>query len=491
MRRIRGVLRACSLAAVLGIAATNAMSISPNRIFERADTCGSGNLAKCTQTGLPSNFCCDKQSTCIPLAGQTTVLCCPSGPDGCNVIAPIVCDLKLQDPASNPNAQVKTTVLNGKLPSCGNNCCPFGYLCGDDGNCIMDQDQSKKPQGAKPAPTSTGAVPKSPVPSPTSKPPASATSGASPSTIATAAPASETTEPAAPSTFPSGAVIGGAIGGVLGISAIVVGFLFYRRHQQRKGGSDNRSIVSGRSTSSSKHRDSEFHCRGQPQFPGPRGIHISKPLGTTVQGHQWYDESIAQNTLSNRSTPMSQAQGAFRPTHHRQAPPHPSENPFISRGSMTSWESDARSRHTSAEPPPLKQGSREVSPDDMLAPGRGTINVGLDLHNGNGKRVSDASFEAHAFKHGIGQYMANSYDGSSTSPAERDLGRESHYPDEYEHQEQQRPPVPPMPPAASLRPLQQANNYNPGRNLTAPESKDGTRPNTTWEIIQRQAAGGG
>ncbi|KAK8138411.1 hypothetical protein PG984_001791 [Apiospora sp. TS-2023a] len=479
---------------MLGIAATNAMSISPNPIFERADTCGSGNLAKCTQSGLPGNFCCDKQSTCIPLAGLTTVLCCPSGPDGCNVIAPIVCDLKLQDPASNPNAQVKTTVLNGKLPSCGNNCCPFGYSCGDDGNCIMDQDQSKKPQGAKPVPTSTGAAPKSPVPSPTSKPPASATSGVSPSTIATAAPASETTNPAAPSTFPTGAAIGGAIGGVLVFSAIVVGFLFYRRRQQQKGGSDGRSVLSGRSTSHSNHRDSEFHCRGQPQFPGPRGIHISKPLGTTVQGHQWYDESIAQNTLSNRSTPMSQTQGAFQPTHHRQVPPHPSDDPFMSRSSTGTWESDARSRHTSAEPPPLKQGSREVSPNGMLAPGRGTINVGLDLHNGNGKRVSDNNFEKYAFENGIGQYMAkkNTYDQSSNSPADRDLGRESHYPDEYEDQgQEQRPPMPPMPPAASLRPPQQAaKHYNSGRNLTAPEPKDGKRPETTWEIIQRQAGGG-
>lgn len=489
------MLQACSLVAMFAIAATNAMSISPNPIFERADTCGSGNLAKCTQAGLPGNFCCDKQSTCIPLAGQTTVLCCPSGPDGCNVIAPIVCDLKLQDPASNPNAQVKTTVLDGKLPSCGNNCCPYGYSCGDDGNCIMDQDQSKKPQGAKPAPTSTGA-PKSPVPSPTSKPPASATSGAPPGAIATAAPASETTKPAAPNTFPSGAVIGGTIGGVLAFSAIVVGFLLYRRRQQRKGDSDNRSVASGRSTSASNHRNSEFHCRGQAQYPGPRGIHISKPMGTTVQGHQWYDESIAQNTMSNRSTPMSQAQGAFQPTHHRQVPPHPSENPFMSRSSTGTWESDARSRHISAEPPPLKQGSREVSPNGMLAPGRGTINVGLDLHDGHRKRMSDTSFEEYAFKHGVGQYMANehTYDRSSTSPADRDLGRESHYPDEYENEDQeQRPPMPPMPPmptATSLRPPQQANNYNPGRNLTAPESRDGKRPETTWEIIQRQAGGG-
>ncbi|KAK8027375.1 hypothetical protein PG991_004431 [Apiospora marii] len=420
---------------MLGIAATNAMSISPNPIFERADTCGSGNLAKCTQAGLPGNFCCDKQSTCIALAGQTTVLCCPSGPDGCNVIAPIVCDLKLQDPASNPNAQVKTTVLNGKLPSCGSNCCPFGYSCGDDGNCIMDKDQSKKPQGAKPAPTSIGA-PKSPR----------------------------------------------ALAHVKAARICDFG-----RRQQQKGASDNRSIASGRNTSSSNHRNSEFHCRGQPQYQGPRGIHISKPLGTTVQGHQWYDESIAQNTLSNRSTPMSQAQGAFQPTHHRQVPPHPSENPFISRSSTGTWESDARSRHISAEPPPLKQGSREVSPDGMLAPGRGTINVGLDLHNGNGKRMSDNSFEEHAFEHGIGQYLThgNTYDRSSTSPADRDLGRESHYPDEYENQiqEEQRPPMPPLPP-------QHANNYNAGRNLTAPESRDGKRPQTTWEIIQRQAGGG-
>ncbi|KAK7941078.1 uncharacterized protein PG986_013465 [Apiospora aurea] len=457
------------------------MSITPNPIFERADTCGSGNLAKCTQKGLPDNFCCDKGSSCIALAGLTTVLCCPNGPDGCTVIAPIVCDLKLQDPASNPNAQVKTTVLNGKLPSCGSNCCPFGYSCGDDGNCIMDQDQSKKPQGAKPAPTSTGAAPNSPVPSPTSKPPASATSGASPSASATAAPASETPVPTAPSTFPTGAVIGGAIGGVLGFSAIIIGFLLYRRRQQKKEADDSGSL-GGRSTSSSKYRDSEFHCRGQPQTLGPRGVHISKPLGTTVQSHQWYDESIAQNTLSNHSTPMSQSQGAFQPLHHRPVPPHPSENPFVSRGSTGSWESDARSRHTSAEPPPLKQGSREVSPGARLDPLRGTINVGLDLHEDSAKRLSNnGSLQDYMLNSGVLSYVQHgqSYDRSGNSPADRDMGRESHYPDEYDGQEQERPPMPPMP-----------NNYAAGRTLTAPGSKDGKRPETTWEIIQRQAGGG-
>ncbi|KAK8049769.1 hypothetical protein PG994_011499 [Apiospora phragmitis] len=459
MRRIRGVLWACSLAAALSIATTNAMSITPNPIFEKADTCGGGNLAKWVF---------------VYTVGRTNHgIMLPNGPDGCTVIAPIVCDLKLQDPASNPNAQVKTTVLNGKLPSCGSNCCPFGYSCGGDGNCVMDQDQSKKPQGAKPAPTSTGAAPKSPVPSPTSKPLASGTSGATPSTIATAAPASETAK-TAPSTFPTGAVVGGAIGGVLGFSAIVFGFLMYRRRQQRKEGDDSGSL-GGRSTSSSKFRESEFHCRGQPpQTLGPRGVQISKPLGTTVQSHQWYDESIAQNTLSNHSTPMSQSHGTFQPLHHRPVPPRPSENPFASRGSTASWESDARNA--------------------MLDPLRGTINVGLDLHNGNAKRLSgNASLQNHVIEEGVLEYLqhGHSYDRSSNSPADRDMGRESHYPDEYDGQEEQRPPMPPMPPVASLRPPQQgvASNYSAGRNLTAPESKEGKRPETTWEIIQRQAGG--
>ncbi|KAK6864713.1 hypothetical protein PG990_005847 [Apiospora arundinis] len=496
MRRIQSVLRACSLAAALAITTTDAMSITPNPIFERVDTCGSGNLAKCTQAGLPGNFCCEKGSSCIPLAGQTTVLCCPNGPDGCTVIAPIVCDLKLQDPASNPSAQVKTTVLNGKLPTCGNNCCPYGYSCGDDGNCIMDQDQSKKPEGAKPAPTSTGA-PNSSVPSPTSKPPASATSDASPSTIPTAAPAPETSETAAPNTLSTGAVVGGAIGGVLAFAAIVIGFLLYRRRKQKKDMGDSGSL-GGRSTSSLRHRGSDFHCIGEPPMRGPRGINISKPLGTTVQGHQWYDESIAQNTLSNRSTPVSHNHGTFQSPHHRQVPPHPSENPFMSRGSTGSWESGGRSRHVSAEPLPLKQGSREVSPD-AGDPLRGTINVGLDFPMSSSRRVSDnASLHEHAYGQGVLNYLQNGekYDRSSKSPSDRDLGRESHYPDEYDsdaQQQQQRPPMPPMPPSATLRPPQQGGGgkgYSLGRNLTAPESRDGKRPETTWEIIQREAGGG-
>ncbi|KAI0460227.1 hypothetical protein F5B21DRAFT_137353 [Xylaria acuta] len=255
MRYARGPLWTLQLAAVLAIASTSATSIRPNWVFERDDTCAA-NYNKCPQAGLPGNFCCSTGSTCNLLAGGTTVLCCPQGSD-CATIQPISCTISLQDPVANPKAQVKTTELDGKLPTCGKGCCPFGYHCdSDNANCVMDQDQSKKPGQTSSVPATTshtssvpGATsPTSSVPSTTSGVHLSSSStasagGISTSSTATAIGGSEQT-PTPPAETPSSstaaqtlnkaAIAGGVIGGLFALSLIAAGVWLLLRRKRRR-----------------------------------------------------------------------------------------------------------------------------------------------------------------------------------------------------------------------------------------------------------------
>ncbi|KAI1312401.1 hypothetical protein F5Y03DRAFT_390746 [Xylaria venustula] len=222
MSYVRRPLRTLQLAAVLAIA--SATSIQANRLFERAGTCAA-NYNKCTQAGLPENFCCATGSSCNVLAGATTVLCCPNDSD-CSTIEIINCNLSLQDAATHPQAAVKTTELDGKLPTCGNGCCPFGYHCDTKkGNCVVDQDQSQKP-GA-----TTSSIPSatpSPHPSTTSS-----TAGGGTSTTTGAAASSETPASAAASTLNTAAIVGGVVGGLLALSLVIAGIWFLRHKRKR------------------------------------------------------------------------------------------------------------------------------------------------------------------------------------------------------------------------------------------------------------------
>ncbi|KAI1347481.1 hypothetical protein F5Y01DRAFT_318675 [Xylaria sp. FL0043] len=181
----------------------------------------------CLEDGLPNNFCCPTLSTCHVLAGNTTLLCCPGGSD-CSTIQPIVCNISLQDPAANPEAVVKTTALSATLPTCGEQCCPFGYSCNGNGNCVEDEDQSQKPIAS--ISSSSTAVPSS-----------STTTQASTSTPVSS---TSTSNSALPTNNPapnhaddlsSGAKAGiaiGAISGVLLVLAVI--FLGYRLHQVKR-----------------------------------------------------------------------------------------------------------------------------------------------------------------------------------------------------------------------------------------------------------------
>ncbi|KAI1202213.1 hypothetical protein F5X97DRAFT_255393 [Nemania serpens] len=250
----RGPLRTIQLAAVLALA--SAASLRPNPLFERDGTCDAG-FNKCSQAGLPDNFCCPTASTCNVLAGATTVLCCPSG-SNCATIKTISCTIGLQDAKLHPSAALKTTELDQKLPKCGNGCCPFGYHCDAGSNCVMDKDQSKKPGQASSVPSSASSVHPTSTSkatptstsetSSTAKPNSSSTSAAA--AVTTSSPAESTGETPAPSTatpsstaahtLNTAAIVGGVVGGLLGLSLIIAGVCVLR-HKRRKTGSSSSS----------------------------------------------------------------------------------------------------------------------------------------------------------------------------------------------------------------------------------------------------------
>ncbi|KAK3688257.1 hypothetical protein B0T22DRAFT_148825 [Podospora appendiculata] len=96
----------------------------------------------------PPGFTCPSGQSCIWLAGNTTLLCCPAG-SNCSSIAPTSCNVSLFDAQTHPESLVKSTTLDATLPPCGaDKCCPFGYSCGVGNRsmvCVMNQDQSVLP----------------------------------------------------------------------------------------------------------------------------------------------------------------------------------------------------------------------------------------------------------------------------------------------------------------------------------------------------------
>ncbi|ERS95579.1 hypothetical protein HMPREF1624_08095 [Sporothrix schenckii ATCC 58251] len=143
------------------IQTANALSIPVNNlgaaIFDRATSgCASGFSTCPGFTTLPSDFCCPANSVCNVLAGNTTLLCCPTG-QNCTVINPITCDLSQQDPETHPEAPIKTSALNGVMTKCGDSCCPFGYNCNGNGLCVMQANQNAAPLQNVPTTTATKA----------------------------------------------------------------------------------------------------------------------------------------------------------------------------------------------------------------------------------------------------------------------------------------------------------------------------------------------
>lgn len=245
----------------------------------RESQCSAGLLS--CPASLPDNFCCSQGTSCIPLAGNTTALCCPTG-QTCEKIQPITCDVVQQDPTINESSPIKTTILFVPLAKCGANlCCPFGYSCVGGSQCQKNSDQTKRPDtttssSSSAAPTSaspTSASPTSALPtsaasassSPTSEEPSSTSDVPlviAPVTTPTSLPTEESTVPSltsSPDTTPTAdasfktagpspskpsspktvSIIGGVVGGCAVLIVLgVIAFLFIRRRHSRHGDSE-------------------------------------------------------------------------------------------------------------------------------------------------------------------------------------------------------------------------------------------------------------
>lgn len=261
---ILALLTLPSLTSALAVHNSARPQISPEDLFRRDSTCGDSAYVQCG-ADLPSDFCCPATSTCMVLAGKTTALCCPTGGD-CGQIQAIPCDLSLEDKSKYPSATVMTSALTGTLEACGTKCCPFGYSCGDDGVCNLNDDQSAKPSTSSASSSSSTAASSSESSTTTQTAEVTPTTGASSSATSTSDPsssssgsssaaataaadttatsssssaASTTTAAAAPAssapTSSAGLVAGGIIGGIAGFLFLGLLIVFFiKRERKRK-----------------------------------------------------------------------------------------------------------------------------------------------------------------------------------------------------------------------------------------------------------------
>ncbi|KAG4425772.1 hypothetical protein IFR04_000979 [Cadophora malorum] len=211
--------------------ATSVTARSPNVLFKRDSTCPDTSQNQCNQAGLPDNFCCPATTTCIPLAGNTTVLCCPSG-SSCDTIKPITCDISAQNVTLNTDSTLKTTALTLPLPTCGGQCCPFGYSCDGSNNCVKNEDQQIAPGPATSSSSSSAA------------PTSSTSRNSSPSSTTTSSPSTNTPVVISPSCdkFPVTAVLAGffpglAAGILLSIAGVCILGSRRRKAARRRSGS--------------------------------------------------------------------------------------------------------------------------------------------------------------------------------------------------------------------------------------------------------------
>jgi hypothetical protein len=231
------------------VATVSATAIPPNQIFSRQEPTCFKNYSSCAN--FPGNFCCPTNQACTSLAGGTTLLCCPTGSD-CLKIVPISCDISLQDASKKPEAVVKTTALTSQLPKCGDRCCPFGYSCEKD-ECVKDKEQ-KAPPGASTTTRTTTSSPSTPMTSVSSRtdaPAATTTSNDAPTETADLA----NGEPGAVEqdqsrSGPSGAVIGGVVGGALAAIALAVIAACLLVKRKKKKAASTPSLKLSRSSSS-------------------------------------------------------------------------------------------------------------------------------------------------------------------------------------------------------------------------------------------------
>lgn len=197
------------------------------------DSCPS-NFDQCGN-GLPDEFCCKSTDTCIALADNSSVLCCPDG-GTCSSIRPITCSIAVQNATAYPTSSVHSTDLTGTLPVCGRDssgsdtCCPFGYSCNEESVCVLTQTETPVSTGI--LATATSGLP--PGPTTTDSVGITATSSTAESTYTVTMPTyvSDSDRGRSSSDRPKtiGIATGSAVGGVAAVAGILV-FAWVKRRR--------------------------------------------------------------------------------------------------------------------------------------------------------------------------------------------------------------------------------------------------------------------
>uniref|UniRef100_A0A0L0NNS3 Mid2 domain-containing protein n=1 Tax=Tolypocladium ophioglossoides (strain CBS 100239) TaxID=1163406 RepID=A0A0L0NNS3_TOLOC len=366
------------------VAASTVSATPASKFFVRADTCAANGLQACSKD-LPDQFCCPQGSSCISLAGATTVLCCPNDRT-CSKIQPITCNVREQDPAKNSKAPIQTTVFDVALQNCGDAfCCPFGYSCSDGGKeCTMNQDQSKAPKDEQPSssPTTTTAEP-------------TVTS----TRIESATSASSTTpsqESSGPSSRPERtSIIGGAVGGCLVLLLVITVVILCIRRRRRDATSEKSSFARSNTSGS-----------------GPYGNVISAPV---LHPGSYRSDFLRGSPPARRSfdpdprSPPPDPPPASRPPRISIPNPFDSPNPSgysppVERASITSHdERTARTGHVvgarlapirTMKASEVRQSRRPSTQHVQREPSSESINIFADpstMHNNKDNRTTTLS----------------------------------------------------------------------------------------------------
>ncbi|OAQ72179.1 mid2 like cell wall stress sensor domain-containing protein [Pochonia chlamydosporia 170] len=331
------------------------VSANPTPPLFARDGCATSGPTSCAAQGLAKQLCCPADSACVALAGKTTVICCPSN-QSCNKIQPITCNLAEQDPSLNPNAPIKTTVKNAKLPTCGTNlCCPFGFTCSPDKtSCTMDQDQSKSPESSPSASPTRATLTSTTGPAPTATTTNTSTAAATTSADANQDHGSSGLGPEKIS------IIGGAVGGVLAL-CLLIGIIFLCVRSRSKKGSYQRSSSRDGSAGSGPYGNMISGPILNPET-SYRTDFIRKPPSPPSPAASRFSRSLARLSRAPRLSVAHTENKHFsiRNPFHSPNPSVPSPSPRMSQSSLSSHDDDhPRTGHVGARLPPI----RNLAPD--------------------------------------------------------------------------------------------------------------------------------
>lgn len=266
------------------------LPVSNNHLNART----SGNTC---DDGLPSTWVCSTSTVCIPLnnTGTQAAICCPTADDSrCSTVAPISCDISLQDAATNPHSSLFTQDLSQQLTSCGKNtCCPLGYSC-SGGNCVMDEQTKEADQSqsstAVPATSSQAAG------SATTNVPGSAATS-SVSSPDSPGPCQQTPVPFTRSVFPAQAVLAGFFPGII-LGALICACIFFllRRRSMKRMAQDIEA--------------DDGHFGHTPGGGIVRASHLRPSLMRSTRHKHKISDPIYDHSLSNRSVFIKHSRGS-------------------------------------------------------------------------------------------------------------------------------------------------------------------------------------